>query len=170
MANEDINHEHGNPSVEFEHEDLSTKAIFGFMIGLAITGVVIYFIITGMYTYLDKYEREQASTASPLVSKQAIPGRHIPYAPGQDYVSKTFSDNGAPLLEVDEKGQLRDFLMKQAQQLNSYGWVDEKAGVAHIPIEQAMKLIVQRGLPVRPESGMPEKGAAASKKAPKQQM
>ena len=165
MANEDINHEHGNPSVEFEHEDLSTKAIFGFMIGLAITGIVIYFIITGMYSYLDKYEREQASTASPLVSKQAIPGRHIPYAPGQDYVSKQFSENGAPMLEIDEKGQFRDFLMKQEQELNSYGWVDEKAGVAHIPVEEAMKLIVQRGLPVMPQGGA-GKTAEPARKTP----
>jgi len=33
--------------------------------------------------------------------------------------------------------------------LYSYGWVDEKAGTVHIPIERAMDLIVQRGLPVR---------------------
>jgi len=35
--------------------------------------------------------------------------------------------------------------------LNSYGWVDEKAGTVRIPIERAMDLLVQRGLPVRPQ-------------------
>lgn len=32
-------------------------------------------------------------------------------------------------------------------ELHSYGWVDRKAGIAHIPIEQAMTLLSQRGLP-----------------------
>lgn len=150
MADEVTNHGQGNHGVEFEREDLSTRAIFGFMIGLAITGVVIYLIITGMYKFLDKYERAQANTGSPLVKTNEVGARHIDYAPGRgDYVQKRFGDNGAPLLEYDEKGQFSDFLMKQEQQLNSYGWVDEKAGVAHIPIEQAMRLIVQRGLPVK---------------------
>jgi len=168
MANEDVNHEHGNPSVEFEREDLSPKAIFGFMIGLAVTGVVIYFIITGMYTYLDKYEREQASTSSPLVTSKAVMDRHIPYGPGEDYVHQRFSENGAPMLEIDERTQFHDYLMKQEQELNSYGWVDEKSGVAHIPIERAMQLIVQRGLPVKPEGGAEQK-AGAAKPAPAKQ-
>jgi hypothetical protein len=29
--------------------------------------------------------------------------------------------------------------------LESHGWVDEKAGIARIPIEQAMKVLVERG-------------------------
>lgn len=37
--------------------------------------------------------------------------------------------------------------------LNRYGWVDQKAGIVHIPIDQAMKLLVQRGLPA--QNGQP---------------
>ena len=33
--------------------------------------------------------------------------------------------------------------------LHSYGWIDEKKGVVRIPIERAMELTAQRGLPVR---------------------
>jgi hypothetical protein len=43
-------------------------------------------------------------------------------------------------------------LARQAQEqarLNSYGWVDEDAGVAHIPIERAMEMILEEGLPAR---------------------
>jgi hypothetical protein len=65
-----------------------------------------------------------------------------------DYVRDKFKENNAPLLEVDERGQLRTFVLDQEKQLNSYGWVDQKAGVAHIPIDQAMRLIAERGLPV----------------------
>ncbi|MGA2357187.1 MAG: hypothetical protein ABSG02_22050 [Terriglobales bacterium] len=127
----------------FEHEDLSTRGIVAFMVGLAVTGVVIYFIIVGMYSYLDKIEREQMATASPLSTSTGVTSRVVTQAE----MEKTFKDNGAPMLEVIEGVELRKDLVKQEEQLNSYGWVDQKAGVAHIPIERAMELIAQRGLP-----------------------
>jgi hypothetical protein len=34
-----------------------------------------------------------------------------------------------------------------AKELHSYGWVDRKHGLAHIPIERAMEMLQQRGLP-----------------------
>jgi len=150
--------------VEFEHEDLSTRGVFGFMIGLVVSGVIIYFIITGMYTFLDKYEQSQMTSSSPLVKAQdsaMVGARRVT----KDYVEKKFTDNGAPLLEVDERGQLSTFVLDQEKQLHSYGWVDEKAGVARIPIEQAMDLIAQRGLPVCPQ-GCANATPAASEKTP----
>ena len=33
--------------------------------------------------------------------------------------------------------------------LSSYGWVDEEAGVTRIPIDRAMELTLERGLPTR---------------------
>jgi len=35
--------------------------------------------------------------------------------------------------------------------LTSYGWVDKNAGVVRIPIDEAMKIVVKQGLPVRQE-------------------
>ena len=35
--------------------------------------------------------------------------------------------------------------------LGSYGWVDKNAGVVRIPIDAAMKLTLERGLPARTE-------------------
>jgi len=149
---EELNHNQSNPETSFEREDLSTRGVFAFMIGLAITGLVIYFIIRGMYGFLDTYEQKQATTASYLAPGNTPAGRYIKYDPAHgDSVSETFKENGAPLLEYDERGQFKDFLLKQEDQLNSYGWVDQQAGLAHIPIERAMDLIAQRGLPVLPQ-------------------
>lgn len=160
MSDENVNHGHNGHGVEFEHEDLSTRGIFAFMIGLAISGVVIYFIITGMYTFLDKYEKSQMTAASPLV-KADDSGRIASRAVTTADVEKAFKENGAPMLEGNEREQLHKFLLDQEKQLNSYGWVDEKTGVAHIPIERAMQLTAQRGLPARPENA--EANIAASK-------
>jgi hypothetical protein len=162
---EEMKHGYSNPGhsgdeAGFEREDLGSRGVFAFMIGLAVVGVVIYFIISGMYSFLDKYERSQMATASPLAPSTEVTSRHIDFAPGHgDYVDEKFKNNGAPILEYDERGQFRDFLMNQENQLNSYGWVDENAGVAHIPIERAMELTVQRGMPVYSQSSA---GLAAS--------
>src|ERR1035438_10596390 len=144
MSDELMNPGHPGHETEFEREDLGTRGVFAFMIGLAVFGVVIYFIIIGMYSFLDNYERSQMATASPLVTSKGAMSRVVT----QSDMDKTFKDNGAPMLETNERGQFRDFLTNQENQLHSYGWVDEKDGVAHIPIERAMELIVQRGLPV----------------------
>jgi hypothetical protein len=144
MSDEMINRGHHAHETEYEHEDLGSRGIFVFMIGLAVSGAVIYFIVVGMYSFLDKYERSQMTTASPLVTTTGAMSRVVTQAD----MDHSFKDNGAPMLETNERGQFRDFLMNQENQLNSYGWVDEKAGVAHIPIERAMQLTVERGLPV----------------------
>jgi hypothetical protein len=159
MSDEMMNHGHSGHETEYEHEDLGTRSAFAFMIGLAIVGVVIYFIIVGMYSFLDKYERSQMATASPLVTSKGAMSRVVTQAD----MDKAFKDNGAPMLETDERGQFRNFLINQENQLNSYGWVDEKDGVAHIPIEHAMELTVQRGLPVYPQSSADANATAASK-------
>jgi hypothetical protein len=40
-------------------------------------------------------------------------------------------------------------LYSEEGQLQSYGWVDQDAGQARIPVSRAMELIAERGLPVR---------------------
>ena len=64
----------------------------------------------------------------------------------KDYLKQNFP---GPQLEMDERGQLNDIRIDEAETLNSYDWVDQKAGTVRIPIDRAMDLIVQRGLPVR---------------------
>lgn len=159
MSDEMTNHGHSGHETEYEREDLGSRGVFAFMIGLAIVGLVIYFIIVGMYTFLDNYERSQMATASPLVTSKRAMSRVVT----QDDMDKAFKDNGTPMLEINERGQFRDFLVNQENQLNSYGWVDEKAGVAHIPIERAMELMVQRGLPVYTPGSADAKTAAESR-------
>jgi len=159
---EELNHAHTNPETSFEREDLSTRGVFVFMIGLAIVGMVIYFIIVGMYSFLDKYEHDRMATASPLVTSRGPAARVVT----KDYMEK-FKQNGTPMLESDERGQFKDFLLKQEDQLNSYGWIDKQAGVAHIPIDRAMDLIVERGLPVRSAGEAETKTAVAAKASAK---
>ena len=54
-----------------------------------------------------------------------------------------------PRLQVSAPKDLKQYKAAQGEILNSYGWVDQKAGVVRIPIDRAMDILLQKGLPVR---------------------
>lgn len=54
-----------------------------------------------------------------------------------------------PVLQIDPVGDLKAYKAQQDELLNSYGWVDKEAGVARIPVERAIELIAEQGLPHR---------------------
>ena len=51
-----------------------------------------------------------------------------------------------PRLQSDPAVDLQKFLNSERERLNSTGWVDREHGIAHIPIDDAMKRIVQQGI------------------------
>jgi len=55
-------------------------------------------------------------------------------------------------LEVRPVQELRAFREAEDERLSTYGWVDQSKGVVHIPIERAIDIVAQRGLPARKES------------------
>jgi hypothetical protein len=63
--------------------------------------------------------------------------------------SSPAADVPAPRLQVDPAADLIELRAREDARLHTYGWVDKKAGVIHIPIERAMDLVLQRGFPVR---------------------
>jgi hypothetical protein len=145
--------EHGG----YERRDMSAMGIIYFLVGLAATTLIINLLLAGMYSWLDKRERAQQAPVSPLVTNVPTDTRQIP----AKYPEKAFPD---PRLETDERNQLNEVRLTEEQRLNSYGWVDEKAGTVHIPIERAMDLVVQRGIPVRSQETTKPSSAAQTGK------
>jgi hypothetical protein len=152
MSNE-IKPENSNGG--FEHEDWQPSAILYFLLSLAVITVLCMFGLRAFYYFLDRHERATQEPASPLVKHVPEDTRHV--APG--YPQTAFP---SPRLEEDERGQLYGILLKENETLYSYGWVDEKAGIVRIPIDRAMDLLVQRGLPVLPAGATGEPAAAAA--------
>jgi hypothetical protein len=54
-----------------------------------------------------------------------------------------------PRLQANPRQDLKELRDAEEARLKSYGWVDRNAGVVRIPIDEAMKLTLQRGLPAR---------------------
>jgi hypothetical protein len=139
----EMKHEHAEEG--FERQDLSAQGVLAFLISLVVGGVVVYFVIWGLYHFLDSRQRSRQTQQSPLVKQVETDTRIV----SPDEIQKF----PQPRLERNERVEIKDFRLKEEQTLNSYGWVDEKAGVVRIPIERAMQLLAQRGLPTTPKAG-----------------
>lgn len=143
------NADHGG----YEHEDLRASGIIYFLLSLLIVTLLCMFGIKGLYAYLDHRAKSSQPEVNPLVTNAPSDTRHVPVG----YPQTVFP---SPKLEEDERGQLNGILINEENTLYTYGWVDEKARTVHIPIERAMDLLVQRGLPVRPQNA--DSGASAA--------
>lgn len=142
MSDEQTRNQQTNDPGAYEHEDLSPSGVIYFMVGLAVVVVIIYFIVFGMYRFLDCYEKAHQPPMSPMVTPQA------------DTRTVTTEDTQAfpqPRLEKDEGMEFRKSIEDQDRKLATYNWVDKDKGIVQIPIGRAMDLIVERGLPVRPQ-------------------
>jgi len=54
-----------------------------------------------------------------------------------------------PRLQVDEPKTWQQQLAIEKAQTETYAWVDQAAGVVRIPVERAMEIVAQKGLPAR---------------------
>jgi hypothetical protein len=153
----------GHNGDAFETQDLSPRGVLYFMSGLAVLGVLIYFIIAGMYRFLDSYDRSHQAPMNPMAVKTVVDPQTMTFPEIQSQIDQTFPK---PVLEHNEQSQFFQEVQKQDQTLESYDWVDQKDGVVRIPIERAIDLVAQRGLPVIPQ-GATERAAGAMKPGPR---
>lgn len=129
-----------NPDVGHETSDVNVRGIAGFAAGLALCTVMVCLVLYGMFVLLRK-----GFTGTP-VNVNALTGTREPAPPSAEAAAKIFPE---PRLQVDYYSDLDKVRADWDQHLNSYGWLDKTAGVVHIPIERAMQLTLQHGLPVR---------------------
>src|SRR6202140_3763948 len=150
--NQPAPHEHTINHHGFEQEDLSSRGALYFLAGLGVGWVFVYLIVFGMYRFLDSYATAHQPAMSPMVTPEADTRAVTPEN------TETFPQ---PRLEENERTQLRSFIEDQDRRLATYNWVDKDRGTVRIPIDRAMKLIEQRGLPVHAEAASSAQSSAA---------
>ena len=141
----------------YERRDIGSRGVLYFLAGMALAGVLIYFIASVLYSFLEKRSESQQAPVNPLVMNAPKDTRRLS-ADYKDYLKQSFP---SPQLEIDERGQLDKILTDEAQMLGTYDWIDQKAGTVRIPIDRAMELIAQRGLPTRTQPAAEGTAAAA---------
>jgi len=143
---DDLHIDGQNEEMDFEREDLGAKPILTFLLGLVIGCVLVALVLRGLYSYLDSYENRHQPVENPLLQQTTADTRIVEKGDINKFPQ--------PRLESEEMTEVNAFRMQEEQTLNSYGWVDEQAGVVRIPIDRAMALLAQRGLPTKPQAGV----------------
>jgi hypothetical protein len=140
-----------NPDVAHEHADVNIPALVWStvaLVGVTITAHVVILMLFGLF-------EGQAAARQSAVSPLARPATDMP---ATTTASPTFNPTAnvpGPKLLTNEPMALQEQRSDEAKRLQEYGWVNEKTGVAHMPIEEAKKLLLQRGLPVRADEQAP---------------
>ena len=143
---DDVHIDGQNEEVEFEREDLGAKPIILFLISLIVICALVGLVLRGMYSYLDARENRNQAAQNPLVQPTRADTRVVESADIKKFPQ--------PRLETNEPVEINDFRVQEENTLYSYGWVDQQAGVVRIPIDRAMELLAQRGLPTRQQTGV----------------
>ncbi len=119
--------------VHHETSDVNITGIIGFGVGLLVTAAIVHLLVFVLFRYFESREGARVPAEYPLARSQE--GRVPP----------------EPRLQTNPRQDLTDLRAKEDEWLGSYGWVDRNAGVVRIPIDEAMKLTLERGLPSRTE-------------------
>ncbi len=110
--------------------ELDVRSLSGLTIGLLV--IIVIAVIAVWFLGLGIRDRLAAEDPPP----PALPEARMEHRPP------------APNLQIDPRQQLLDLRADEERVLTTYGWVDETNGLTHIPIDRAMDLLVDQGLPV----------------------
>ena len=136
--------------VSFETKDISIPSVAWSLFYLAVTVIVSLVICVYFFRFTTGFVAGQG-TPRPMVRQQMS---------AEDEQRMTMPDEprlqGVPGHISDPQQDMRDKIAGDTAENERAGWVDEKAGIAKIPVKDAMKIIAEKGLPALPQAA-PEK-------------
>jgi hypothetical protein len=132
-----------HPELRYEQSDVRAGAIVRFALALVVVIVLAAVFLLGLFKLLARQEQRHDPAPPPLAQEA---GRLPP----------------APRLQSSPQQDLEQLRAEEERDLTTYGWVDAKAGIAHIPIDEAIKIVAARGLPHAAASPAPSVAPSAS--------
>jgi hypothetical protein len=138
-------------SAGYEQADVRVTGIVVFLVALgilvAVTGVLCYGIGKIINAHMDKEDGPNSKWTKTADIRQL---GNLPNNPEmQNKVAQLAQQFPTPRLQEDDGNQeIADLHSREDLLLNNYSWADKSKGTVRIPIEQAMMLIAQKGLPV----------------------
>ncbi|HXA51532.1 MAG TPA: hypothetical protein VNV86_14545 [Candidatus Acidoferrum sp.] len=128
---ENIRHPHHPEPHRVGHEttDVNIWAVGRFGVGLVVMTLLSIGLLIGVFRFFQQRE-EGRSTAEPN------PIAVFPH----------------PQVLTDEPKNLARFRAEQEKDVTGYGWVDQSKGVVRIPVDQAIDMLLKKGVPVRPQT------------------
>jgi hypothetical protein len=120
-----------------EPDAVPPRPIWIGVIALVLILVIGYLVPTALENVLFEREARLSPPANPLAASE---GRRLP---------------PAPRLQVNPARDIAELRLAEDRILDGYGWVDPAKGIARIPIERAMAILAEKGLPPRPAAPAP---------------
>lgn len=124
-----------NAGVRHEDVDVNVVAITKFGIAFFLVLIVMIFAVWGVFSYLKAREAAAEIPAAPY------PQPEVHRLPPEPRLETT------PRLDLGEVRAAEDKI------LNTYGWADQSKGLVRIPVDRAIDILAQKGLPSRKENG-----------------
>ena len=131
------------PHNGFEKTDASPRGLLYFVLVMAAILAAISLFLILLFKHYERSENPTPFVAAPFAGTQPLPPPpRIQPLPGVD---------------------MQSYDQSQQNLLNTYGWVDKQNGIVRLPIDRAMELLLQRGLPVRSAPNSQSTAQAQSK-------
>jgi hypothetical protein len=111
----------------YETSDANTEAVMGFLAVLFVVLALTLFVTWRLFRH-DDVADQQPAPASIFTNVRQIPS--------------------GPELEVNAREDYLKIYARQQQELETYSWADRSTGMVQVPIERAMDMLLQKGLPV----------------------
>jgi len=132
----------------YETRDANVRGVFQFLAILGIVLVITVLACWGLFRFYSAHEVDNAASDSPFADTRQLPL--------------------GPQLQVNPREDWLKYREQQEKTLETYEWENRSAGTVRVPIEQAMQMLVKKGLPVQgePQPAAPAKPAPGQEKKP----
>jgi hypothetical protein len=127
-----------NDNVAFDSRDVKARTIYIYLAALA-SAVILSYVVCVFVLRVTTRLAAESDTPPPPVREEM----------GKDYVTMPPEPRlqGVPGHGTDPQDDLRVKIEEDSEADEKAAWIDQNTGIARIPVEDAMKIIAERGLP-----------------------
>ena len=134
--------------VSFEERDIKASTIYGYLFALGVAvvaaAVICVYILRFTTNFMSSFD------TPPPPSREAL-GKDYRMMPPEPRLQ------GVPGHETDPQADLRKKIQEDGEANEKLEWIDKSAGIAQIPVKDAMKIVAEKGLPAGPASAVEKK-------------
>lgn len=118
-------HGHGGLAINHEPRDVPVRPLIWGMVAVGLTTVFALVFVWFVYFGFNQELPENMAEPTAIIESRLPTG---------------------PLLEENPEANTERVIAEQETRLENYGWVDRQREIVHLPIDEAMQLILERGV------------------------
>ena len=113
----------------YEKSDANPRSLVYFTLTMAVILAATCVSLIWLFKHYEKTENPGSFVVAPFAGTRPLPP--------------------PPRIQPNPALDMQSYLQSQQSLLNSYGWIDRQNGIVRLPVDRAMELLLERGLPSR---------------------